>query len=464
MKKDAIDRYYEMCLQKAVRVLKERYPEFLYPLSRLKFEKQKQIRLVDGSCLSTDGVTIFYDANRMKEKTEKKLAHDIMHIVLHGMLGHFLHHTEYEDVNLRDVCMDMQVAYFLYQLGVAESHEEQEVICTTTEENEVDLSMSQYYYAKNNTRLAGQLLRKEARVRCDDHREWDREEQKNESENQSEVSVNKLQEAREKLWEQARKYAGITEGDDRERLLERLASWAKLRAAGEGYGNERDGESGEFAVDRISAKNYKELLRELTTTREICREVPDSIDPMLYQYGFELNEDSPLLEPAEYSEQKSVDVIVIAIDVSFSCCDSETMSEFWSETYQCISQWSRNGYRGEFLILQCDVEIQKEEWLKAEDFTEAPETVSIKGFGGTSFVPVFEKIEQLKERGQRIDALIYLTDGDGVYPKEETDYPVYFIMPGEYYDENETMNYVPEWIQTVRLEEKDGQGSDGEGK
>ena len=71
MKKDAIDRYYEMCLQKAVRVLKERYPEFLYPLSRLKFEKQKQIRLVDGSCLSTDGVTIFYDANRMKKKTEK---------------------------------------------------------------------------------------------------------------------------------------------------------------------------------------------------------------------------------------------------------------------------------------------------------------------------------------------------------------------------------------------------------
>ena len=114
--------------------------------------------------------------------------------------------------------------------------------------------------------------------------------------------------------------------------MERLASWAKLRAAGEGCGNERDGESGEFAVDRISAKNYKELLRELTTTREICREVPDSIDPMLYQYGFELNEDSPLLEPAEYSEQKSVDMIVIAIDVSSSCCDSETMSEFWSET------------------------------------------------------------------------------------------------------------------------------------
>ena len=150
-----------------------------------------------------------------------------------------------------------------------------------------------------------------------------------------------------------------------------------------------------------------------------------------------------------------MNLIVIAIDVSGSCTGEETMEKFWGETYTCVSQWSRNGCCGEFLLLQCDAAIQKEEWIQAEDFAEVPEQVSVLGFGGTSFVPVFERVEALREEGRKVDALIYLTDGEGFYPENKTEYPVYFIMPGVNYDWNQKKKYVPDWIQTVRLEEED---------
>ena len=175
---------------------------------------------------------------------------------------------------------------------------------------------------------------------------------------------------------------------------------------------------------------------------------------MLYQYGFSLNADSPLVEPAEYSEQNTMDLLVIAIDVSGSCTNEKTMGKFWGETYECISQWGRYGCGGEFLLLQCDDAIQKEEWLRPEEVTEGAEQVSVLGFGGTDFRPVFERLEQLKEEGRKVDALLYLTDGDGLCPQEKPEYPVYFIMPGTDYDRNEERHCLPEWIEPVRLEEE----------
>jgi predicted metal-dependent peptidase len=45
----------------------------------------------------------------------------------------------------------------------------------------------------------------------------------------------------------------------------------------------------------------------------------------------------------------------------------------------------------------------------------------IPGGGGTIFKPVFKYIE---DNDLQPDALIYLTDGDGTFPKHEPDYPI----------------------------------------
>lgn len=51
---------------------------------------------------------------------------------------------------------------------------------------------------------------------------------------------------------------------------------------------------------------------------------------------------------------------------------------------------------------------------------------NLRGGGGTSFVPVFEKVKERKDRPQ---LLIYITDTWGEFPTEEPDYPVVWLTP-----------------------------------
>jgi predicted metal-dependent peptidase len=126
------------------------------------------------------------------------------------------------------------------------------------------------------------------------------------------------------------------------------------------------------------------------------------------------------------------------------------MDLFWKETYGFLSQLKNSVSSGEIYLLQCDDEIQKEEYFTVDKITEEmPETVKVKGFGCTSFVPVFERADKLISEGKTISSLIYLTDGMGICVKEKRDYPVYFVLPGENGDVGESL---PEWIECVYLD------------
>jgi predicted metal-dependent peptidase len=78
-----------------------------------------------------------------------------------------------------------------------------------------------------------------------------------------------------------------------------------------------------------------------------------------------------------------------------------------------------------------------------------PESVKVCGAGGTSFVPVFTRIRELREKGSIIDGLLYLSDGYGTFPEEKADYPVYFVLPDKGYGEEN----MPDWIQRVYLDD-----------
>ena len=68
----------------------------------------------------------------------------------------------------------------------------------------------------------------------------------------------------------------------------------------------------------------------------------------------------------------------------------------------------------------CDTEVKRVDVLhNVDDLRRVIAT--IPGGGGTSFIPVFEYIEQ---NDLRPDALIYLTDLEGAFPDHEPDYPV----------------------------------------
>ncbi len=74
------------------------------------------------------------------------------------------------------------------------------------------------------------------------------------------------------------------------------------------------------------------------------------------------------------------------------------------------------------VVMWCDAQIHRVDEIEdSGDLRECYEAGAVGG-GGTSFIPVFEEIVE-RDIGP-IDALVYLTDGDGAFPEHAPDYPV----------------------------------------
>lgn len=88
-------------------------------------------------------------------------------------------------------------------------------------------------------------------------------------------------------------------------------------------------------------------------------------------------------------------------------------------------------------FIQCDMAIQEYKCLENGEELRG----TIKGRGGTSFVPPFE---YLRENGIAPHCLIYFTDGYGDWPREAPKYPVLVACT--------TDQGGPEWAETMRVE------------
>lgn len=73
--------------------------------------------------------------------------------------------------------------------------------------------------------------------------------------------------------------------------------------------------------------------------------------------------------------------------------------------------------------------------------------MTLKGFGGTDFTPVFEHVEKLINEKDitNIKGLIYFTDGYGKFPVNEPKYSTAFV----FVDDNYSDFNVPSWA--IRL-------------
>ena len=135
--------------------------------------------------------------------------------------------------------------------------------------------------------------------------------------------------------------------------------------------------------------------------------------------------------------------LVIAIDTSGSC-KRELVQQFLGETYQILSTRENFFKKMEVYILQCDWCIHYAVVIHSEeDWKKNAQKIKIQGRGGTDFRPVFRfiKKEQEKKKLQNLKALIYFTDGDGIYPREKPDYETAFV----FVKKTENMKFVPGW-------------------
>ena len=211
---------------------------------------------------------------------------------------------------------------------------------------------------------------------------------------------------------------------------------------------------GDFSstLEHITRENesYADFLRRFATLEERMVVDMDEFDYIYYTLGLTLYQNTPLVEPLEYKEIPSIREFIIVLDTSGSCSD-EMLRKFLTKTYDILSEEQLFGTTLHVRILQCDARIQSDVLLTSKDELEKyAQSVEVLGRGGTDFRPAFDYVEELfeKQEIERLDGLLYFTDGYGTYPTEPTSYPTAFI-----FTDVVTNLPVPPWAMRVFLED-----------
>ena len=196
--------------------------------------------------------------------------------------------------------------------------------------------------------------------------------------------------------------------------------------------------------------DFTRYLRRFSILREEIQLDESSFDYIPYCYGLERYGNLPLIEPLEYTESFKIAQLVIAIDTSGSC-SREVVERFMVETERILMHRENFFRKMDIHIIQCDAIIQEHVVIRTPgDWKRYRSSLTIKGRGGTSFIPVFRLVDRLRDRGElkTLKGLLYFTDGDGAYPHKRPDYDVAFIFP----DRESLRVNLPDWITPLCLE------------
>lgn len=197
--------------------------------------------------------------------------------------------------------------------------------------------------------------------------------------------------------------------------------------------------------------DYRRFLKRFAVPREEVELDTESFDYIFYHYGMEHYGNMPLIEPLEYKEGHKLEELVIAIDTSGSC-SREMVQRFLEETYAILNEKENFFKKMKVYIIQCDCYIQDVAVVTSQEtWKNYREHIRIQGRGGTDFRPVFNYVEQLKEQKEirNLKALIYFTDGDGIYPRVKPDYEAAFVFLRE---ESLKQQMLPGWAVKLILE------------
>ena len=136
--------------------------------------------------------------------------------------------------------------------------------------------------------------------------------------------------------------------------------------------------------------------------------------------------DSGTYLPSLHSE--AMPAIVFAIDTSGSVSNPE-LNAMWNEIREVVAETRPQ----HVTVIQCDARIAA---IDHYDTNDLPDELTVKGRGGTRFIPVFEAVEDINEKPA---CLIYCTDMCcSEYPDIPPDYPVLWASTsgGGYWDDN----------------------------
>lgn len=201
--------------------------------------------------------------------------------------------------------------------------------------------------------------------------------------------------------------------------------------------------------------NYEQFLEKFAIMGESVELNDEEFDNIYYTYGLSVYKNVPLVEPLEYKEARKIKDFVVAIDVSGSV-KGELVEKFLEKTYTILSKRDNYFSKVNIHIVLCDAEIKSV--YKISNLNELKtliNDITLSGFGGTDFRPVFNYIDRMRETGElkNLKGLIYFTDGLGEYPKTIPSYDTAFVFMKDNYETNAKKIMVPPWAIKLVLDD-----------
>ncbi len=249
-----------------------------------------------------------------------------------------------------------------------------------------------------------------------------------------------------RLWEKEREES-MLQALMRQWASLKMRTGQKIQQHQSRAGTQRGSAAEEMEAVRSERFDYRRYLSRFAILREEVELDTESFDYIFYHLGMERYGNIPLIEPLEYKEVHRLEELVIAIDTS-SSCSRERVQGFLEETYQILSQRENFFRKMKVYLIQCDCYVQDVKIIHSEEeWKSYSKNIKIQGRGGTDFRPVFRFIKEQQEKKeiQDLKALIYFTDGDGIYPKEKPDYETAFVFLGD----AARTELVPGWAQKL---------------
>ena len=202
--------------------------------------------------------------------------------------------------------------------------------------------------------------------------------------------------------------------------------------------------------------NFEKFLSRFAVMGENIELNDEEFDNVYYTFGLDLYKNVPLVEPLEYKEAKRIKDFVIAIDVSGSV-KGELVEKFLKKTYNILVERGNYFNKVNIHIVLSDAAIKNVYKISnLSDLNDIINKITLSGFGGTDFRPVFDYVDTLIESGElkNLKGLIYFTDGFGEYPKKVPKYDSAFVFMKSNYENSVRNVIVPPWAIKLVLEDE----------
>ena len=405
-----------------------------------------------------------------------KLTRGYFHTVMHSIFQHpFL--AEQYNQSCWDIACDIAVENLILEfdldcMRLESDHDKKRQIDKIKEKVDLLTAQKIYHYLKDELTGDERKLLKQA-FQFDDHTSWYHIRQVESSseqlfgdethDNPSKATNNRFDKASHDSDNDSSD--GQKETSDEEALIEQMKNTMKdwqdisekieldLETFHKEYGDKYETLVQSLEKLHKEKYSYEQFLQKFMVIGEKMMINDDEFDYIFYTYGLKTYGNMPIIEPLEYVESLKVKKLFIAIDTSGSV-KGEVVENFIEKTYNILRSTDFFTSKTEIHLIQCDSEIKEIKILHGErELEEYVKTLTLKGFGGTDFRPVFEYVEKVLDESlpNEINGLIYFTDGEGIYPKQMPRFKSVFVINDSSFNKAE----MPVWAIPLFIDNSD---------